>query len=246
MRPAMVYTRFELLRTFRNRRFLLFSVGFPLIIYALIAIPNRNDGPLKGTGIPLALYFMVSLASFGTMMAMVSSGARIAGERSTGWTRQLRITPLTTRAYFRAKILTAYAMSIVSIALLFAFGIALGVRLPAVEWLQMTALMLIGLLPFAALGITLGHLLNVDSMGPASGGLVSLLAFLSGTWFPIGAHGFMHGLAVALPSYWLVQASHVSIGGNGWGSTGWLVVVGWTIVLTAAARYAYRRDTKRV
>ena len=42
------------------------------------------------------------------MAAMISTGARIATERTTGWTRQLRITPLRTRAYFRAKILTAY------------------------------------------------------------------------------------------------------------------------------------------
>jgi ABC-2 type transport system permease protein len=243
---ALAYTRYELLRTARNRRFLLFSLGFPLIIYAIVAIPNRNEGPLEGTGIPLALYYMVSLASFGTMMAMVTSGARIAGERSTGWTRQLRITPLTPFAYFRAKLLTAYIMAVTTIALLFAFGIALGVSLPAGDWAQMTALMLIGLLPFAALGIALGHVLNVDSVGPATGGVVSLLAFLGGTWFPVAAHGFLHVVALALPSYWLVQASHVSLGGAGWGATGWLVVGGWTLVLSQVARLAYRRDTNRV
>lgn len=240
------YTRYELLRTFRNRRFLLFSLGFPLVMYAAFAIPNRHDRDFGSSGIPFALYYMVSLASFGTMMAMVSSGARIAGERATGWTRQLRITPLSTRAYFRAKVVTAYAMSVTSITLLFAFGIALGVSLPLSDWASMVGLLLVGLLPFAALGVTLGHLLNVDSMGPATGGIVSILAFLSGTWFPVAAHGFLHGLALALPSYWLVQASHVSLGGGGWGSTGWLVVGAWTVVLTQAARLAYRRDTKRV
>jgi ABC-2 type transport system permease protein len=243
---ALAYTRFELLRTFRNRRFLLFSLGFPLVLYAMIAVPNRGEQDFDGSGIPLALYYMVGLASFGTMMAMVSSGARIANERTTGWTRQLRITPLTSRAYFRAKILTAYAMAATTIALLFAFGFATGVRLPVGEWAQMTLLMLIGLAPFAALGILLGHLMTVDSMGPATGGLVSLLALVSGTWFPVGAHGFMHDLAVSLPSYWLVQASHVSFGGQGWSATGWIVVVGWTVVLARLARIAYRRDTQRV
>jgi ABC-2 type transport system permease protein len=37
---------------------------------------------------------MVGLAAFGTMGAVLSSGARIAAERSTGWNRQLRLTPL--------------------------------------------------------------------------------------------------------------------------------------------------------
>jgi ABC-2 type transport system permease protein len=243
---AVAYTRFELLRTFRNRRFLLFSLGFPLVLFAILAVPNRDDQNFGGTGIPFALYYMVSLASFGTMMAMVSSGVRIAGERTTGWTRQLRITPLTSGAYFRAKILTAYAMAGTSIALMFGFGLAIGVSLPVNEWAQMIGLMLVGLAPFAALGVLLGHLMTVDSMGPATGGIVSLLALVSGTWFPVAAHGVMHALALGLPSYWLVQAGHVSIGGQGWTSTGWIVVAVWTIVLTRLARFAYRRDTNRV
>ena len=54
---------------------------------------------------------MVGLAAFGTMNAMLSAGARIAGERAVGWNRQLRITPLSTRTYFRAKVLTGYLMA---------------------------------------------------------------------------------------------------------------------------------------
>jgi ABC-2 type transport system permease protein len=49
----------------------------------------------------------------------------------------------------------------------------------------MTGLILVGLLPFAALGVLLGHLLTPDTIGPAAGGLVSLLALVSGTWFPL-------------------------------------------------------------
>ena len=67
---------------------------------------------------------MVSLASFGTMMSMMSAGFRIAGERQVGWTRQLRITPLSVRCYMRAKILTAYAMAGVSLALLYASAVS--------------------------------------------------------------------------------------------------------------------------
>ena len=34
---AVTYARYELLRTFRNRRFFIFSLGFPLVLYFLIA-----------------------------------------------------------------------------------------------------------------------------------------------------------------------------------------------------------------
>lgn len=239
------YTRAEVRRAFRNRRFFLFAVGFPLVIYLLVAAPNRGVHDLDGSGISAPLYFMVGLAAFGGMNAVVSIGGRIAAERSVGWTRQLRLTPLSTRGYFRAKVATAYALALVTLGVLYFSGSTLGVRLPAGEWLRMTGLILIGLVPFVALGIFLGHILTAESTGPAIGGITALFALLGGTWFPI-QNGVMHDIAEALPSYWLVQASHVSLGGPGWTGLGWFVVAAWTVALGALAARAYRRDTQRI
>jgi ABC-2 type transport system permease protein len=240
-----VYTRYELLRTFRNRRFLLFAFGFPLVLYVLIAAPNRHVHNLAKSGISAPLYFMVGLLTFGVMNSMLSTGARIAAERSVGWNRQLRITPLSPRTYFRTKVLTGYAMALATIGLLYAAGFALGVRLAAGDWLHMTGLILVGLVPFAAIGILMGHLLTADSIGPALGGTTALLAFLGGVWFPLGHHGALHAIGQALPSYWLVQAAHVGTGGSGWGMHGWIVLAAWTAGATILARRAYVRDTKR-
>jgi ABC-2 type transport system permease protein len=178
------------------------------------------------------------------MNAVVGGGARIAFERVIGWTRQLRLTPLSARAYFATKVTAAYLSALLTIAVLYTAGISLGVSMTAGEWLQMTGLLLVGLLPFAALGIALGHLLGPEAVGPTIGGLSGLLGFLGGVWFPLG-DGVMRDIAQALPSYWLVEASHVSLGGPGWSATGWLVVAGWTAALSALAVYAYRRDTSR-
>jgi ABC-2 type transport system permease protein len=243
---ALLYTRYELLRTLRNRRFFVLSLGFPLVLFFLIAGPQRNNHSLAGSGIPAPLYYMIGMISFGTMSGMLSSGARIAAERAVGWNRQLRISPLSTRSYLRAKILTAYMMALLTILALYASGAALGVSLPAGRWLQMTLLILISLVPFAALGIAVGHMLTPDSIGPAVGGGVGLLAFLGGTWFPIPGSGFLHDVAQILPSYWLVQASHVAFGGHPWPAKAWIVIGAWTVVLTVLARHAYRHDTGRV
>jgi len=238
------FIRYELIRNFRNRRFFVFTIGFPLALYLLIAGPNRGEGNLGGSGISAPLYFMVGLAALGTMNAVVGSGGRIAFERVSGWTRQLRLTPLRPRAYLGTKVAAAYLSALLTIAVLYAAGIGLGVSLSAGAWFQMTGLLLVGLLPFAALGIMLGHLLGVEAVGPTIGGLSGLLGFLGGVWFPLG-DGVMRDIAQALPSYWLVRASHVSLGGPGWSATGWLVVAGWTVLLSLAALYAYRRDTAR-
>jgi ABC-2 type transport system permease protein len=241
---GLMYTRYELLRAFRNRRFFFLSLGFPLVLFFVIVLPQRNVSDFAGTGVSAPLYYMVGLASFGTMFAMVSSGGRIANERQAGWTRQLRITPLPVRAYFRAKLLTSYATALTSLALLYLAGASLGVSLSAHDWLQMSGLVVVALLPFGALAILLGHLMTVESIGPITGGTVSLLAVLSGTWFPVT--GVLHEVGQWLPSYWLVQAGRVTLEGHGWGAQGWAVVGAWTVVLGVLAGVAYRRDTERV
>lgn len=243
---TLTYLRYELLRTLRNRRFFLLSLGFPLVLFFAIASPNRHVHNFNGSGISFPLYYMVGMATFGTMSAVLSCGGRIAAERAVGWNRQLRITPLSPRAYFRVKVITGYMMASITLLALYAAGTSLGVRLTGSEWLRMTGLMLVGLVPFAALGIMLGHLLTPDSVGPAMGGGVSLLALLGGIWFPLSGHGFLPELAQFVPSYWLARASHVALGGQPWSTKGWIVMVAWTLALSALAARAYRRDTGRI
>jgi ABC-2 type transport system permease protein len=241
---GVTYARMEVLRTLRNRFFLFFSLGFPLILFYIIGGPNSSEDDFQGTGLNAAVYYMVSLAAFGAMNAMVSSGSRIALERDAGWTRQLRISPLTSGAYFGAKLVTGFICAIATILLLFVAGLTLGVDLSAGEYLKTVLLMLIALIPIAALGIWMGHVLSADSTGPAIGGGTALLALLSGTWFPI-TDGFIRQLGELLPSWWLVQASRNAIGAESWPLKAWVVLAVWTVVLTALARRAYMRDSGR-
>lgn len=236
------YTRYEIVRSLRNLRFFAFSLVFPLTLFLLIATPNRHE---VVDGIPFPLQYMTGMAAWGTMTAVIAGGARISMERSLGWNRQLRVTPLSPRTYLQAKVLSGYLVALVSIVLLYAAGTALGVRLSATHWLTMTAMILIGLIPFAALGILLGHLLSPDSMGPAMGGVTSLLGLLGGAWGPITGDGVMHRLAELVPSYWLVEAGHTALGGGMWPVQGWIVLAAWTLVLTRLAARAWRRDTRR-
>jgi ABC-2 type transport system permease protein len=61
----LAYTRFELVRTLRNRRMLLFSLGFPLLLFYTIAGPSRHQHNFNGSGISIPLYYMVGMVSFG-------------------------------------------------------------------------------------------------------------------------------------------------------------------------------------
>ncbi|HWD96249.1 MAG TPA: ABC transporter permease [Acidimicrobiales bacterium] len=240
----LTYVRYEVLRTVRNRRFLIFSLVFPLILFLTIAGAHRN---IKVDGIGFPLYYMTGMAAWGSMTSVISSGARIAQERQVGWTRQLRITPLKTITYFSAKILTGYLMALFSIVVLALAGTLIGVRLDATGWLTMLGLLLVGLIPFAVMGIMLGHLISVDSLGPAIGGITSLFALLGGVFGPLVTGGALFAVVKCLPSYWLVQAGKSALeGGHIWTSQAWIVIAVWSIVLARVGARVYRRDTQKV
>jgi ABC-2 type transport system permease protein len=245
---SLTYTKYELLRLTRNKRFFIFSLGFPLVLFLTIAGSNKHQTINLGTFIiSFPLYYMIGMAGYGAMIAAMAGGGRIAAERSVGWNRQLRLTPLKPRTYFRTKVLTSYLMALVSIALLYIAGISYGVRItPIGRWFEMTGLLLVGLAPFIAIGVLAGHLLTTDSIGPALGGGSAFFGFLGGQWFPLPSHGVLHVIGECIPSYWLTQASHIGIGGNAWGALGWFVVAAWTVVAALLAAWAYRRDTQRV
>ena len=240
------YLRYEVLRTFRNRRFLIFSLSFPLILFYAVAGPNRH-APQPIAGVSFPLYYMVGMVTWGTMIAVISTGGRISGERQVEWIRQTRITPLPVRVYFAAKVLCGYLMALLTMGALYLAGMSLGVRLPAADWLKLTALLLVGLVPLAVLGVLFGHLLTPDSLGPAIGGVTSLLALLGGSYGALFTHGVLLKIAKCVPSYWLVQTARSALGPGTWPpAQSWIVLSAWTAVLAVAATRVYRRDTARV
>ena len=235
------YLYYEVLRNFRNWRFFFLALAFPLVLYFTVAGANRHT-VFDGTAFPL--YFMVAMATLGTMAGVVSGAAIIAAERSSGWTRQMRITPLGTGAYFGAKVLNAYLRALLTIALMCLAGTLLGVRLSVGEWLTVIGLLLVGLVPFTVLGVLLGHLVGPDASAPAVGGIVTLFCLLGGVYgFQIAKSGAVFEVIKALPSYWLVQAGKTALGGGSWPTEGWIVIAVWTAVLTLVAVLVYRRDT---
>ncbi len=240
---AATHVRYEILRTLRNPRSLGITVGLPLVLFFAVAGANRH-GHVEGISFPL--YFMGAMAAYGAMFATVQPGARIALDRSKGWTRQLRITPLRARTYFVAKVLAAYLVALVSLVALFLAGASFGVHMTSGRWLELAALLLIGLAPLVAIGVAVGHLVAPDSLTPAVGGLVVVFALLGGAYGPLFTNGTMLSVVKLLPSYWLVRASRVAVGGGGWPGEGWAVVAGWTAAMVLVAVLAYRRDTARV
>ena len=241
---SSTHFRYEVLRLLRNRVFYAVTLALPLVLFFGVASGQRH-ATFDGTSFPL--YFMAAMAVYGSMFAAVGPGARIARDISGGWTRQLRITPLRAPTDLAAKVASAYLLALPTMVLLYLAGALLGVRLAASQWLEMTGLILVGLVPFVVIGFIVGYLMPVDALTPALGGIVVLFSLFGGVYgFELAKSGPMFDVMKALPSYWLVQAGKsVAAGGGSWPGQAWLVIAVWTVVLVPVAGLAYRRNAAR-
>jgi len=142
---------------------------------------------------------------------------------------------------------SAYLLALPTLALLYLAGVSLGVRLTASQWLEMTGLILVGLVPFVVIGFVLGYLMPVDALTPALGGIVVLFSLFGGVYgFELAKSGPLFEVMKALPSYWLVQAGKTVVtGGGGWPAEAWIVIAAWTAILVPIAGLAYRRNSAR-
>jgi ABC-2 type transport system permease protein len=86
------YFVFELRRLVREPRLFVFTVFMPVISYVIFT----GVGDVRGDagGIPVAAALMVGLAGYGAVAGVLSVGIGVSGERTSGWLRQLRVTPL--------------------------------------------------------------------------------------------------------------------------------------------------------
>ncbi|MET7489070.1 ABC transporter permease [Streptomyces sp. NPDC005538] len=175
--------KLELTRALRNRKFLFFSVIYPSVIFLLV---SNQTGNVDGTGLSVAKYVMVSMASFGALTAvLMGNSERIAKERENGWVRQLRLTPLPGRGYVLAKTASAAVVSLPSIVVVFAVAaLVKDVRLDAWQWLALTGAIWAGSLVFAALGVAIGYLASGDAVRPITMIIYFGLSILGGLWFP--------------------------------------------------------------
>jgi ABC-2 type transport system permease protein len=244
--PFLAYLRLEVRRSLRNRRYLLFTIAFPLILYVLYTsvIPADSTGEIGGLAWPA--YFLVSMAAYGAIGAAMSQAAPIATERRTGWARQLRVTPLPGIAYVAAKVVGSVIVTVPALALVATAGSLVNhLDVSVVNLVAMVAVLAIASLPFAALGLLLGYLLDVES---AQGGMVLTffgLAILGGLFAPLEA--FPDGLATmarVLPSSHFASLGRSVLAGRLPDALDIVVVAAWALVISAAAAWRYRVDER--
>ena len=237
------YLSLELRRALRDRRYVGVVMGWPVASYLLFSTVFGAAAD-RAEGLDPHVEIMVAMATFGAIGAVLMGTApRMAAERQSGWTRQLHLTPLRSSSVLAARVMAAVLLTLPAICITFAAASAVkGVTLPAWEWPTMVAVLLAGVVPFAALGTVIGNLTDGDSATGVTSIVYLTLAALGGLWMPVKVlPAEMRAVAHALPSYrlaelaWRIAAGHTP-------PVGAVAVLGaWAAALTVLAVPVARR-----
>jgi ABC-2 type transport system permease protein len=237
----IAFMRFEIVRTLRNVRFLVMLLAFPVLLYLIYA---KQHGTSQG--LTVATLLLVSLAVYSGMgSAMFASGPQLARERQNGWMRQLRISPISTRSWFAAKLAQSILLIIPGLVALLALALTYGhVHLAAGRLGVLAVVLVLGAIPFCALGLVIG--LSFDGATAQVAQMITLLvlAFLGGIFVQWSSlpHG-MQTIGKALPSYHLAQLGWNAAAGRALGMTNVAALAAWTVALAAVALWKWRQES---
>lgn len=234
--------RLEVRRVLRNRRTLMFVLVFPSVFYLIFSgTVRKNSG-----GSEALAYLMINMAVYGAMVGTTAGGAAVAVERSLGWSRQLRLTPLRPAAYVAMKILTAMTLGLVAIVAEFSVAAVTGVRVGADVWLLAGLGAWLGSLVFAAFGLFMGFLLPSENVMQFVGPVLAIMAMFGGLFIPVEMlPPAMRAVVVWSPVYGVAQIARAPLMG-GLTASAVVSLILWTLVFGAGAMALFRRDTARV
>lgn len=239
--------RLEVRRLLRNRRTLIFTLVVPVIFFLIFGLNGAYANDRSGHG-NVSAYVMISLALYGAVLATTSGGAMVSIERAQGWSRQLRLTPLTPLAYILTKMLSALVLGGFSVSAVYIVGAITGKpSMPLHLWIITALALWIGSLLFAAFGLFVGYLLPSENVMQIIGFALMLFSFGAGVFIPLSQ--FSHTLrtiAQFTPLYGLSGLVHFPLEGGTLRVT-WVVnLLAWFVIFVGGAAWRFRRDTARV
>jgi len=247
-RAYWMESKTELLKMTRLKQYSISTVAFPLMFYCFfgLAMGRQSLGAVS-----ISRYLLATYGAFGVMGAtLYAFGVGVAVERGLGWLEVKRASPMPPAAYFVAKGVVSLTFGALVVTLLFALGAIFGgVRMPAAQWLLMWGALVVGAIPFGAMGLAIGSFAGPNS----AAGLVNMIylpmAFCGGLWMPIDVlPKVLQQIAPFLPSYHFGQIAlailRAPVQGTVWGHVE--ALLGFGLVFAGVAWIGQARDRDKV
>jgi ABC-2 type transport system permease protein len=233
VRAYLTEARFESLRMFRVLGFSLPFLLLPVALYLLFGVVLFGDA--VRTDPATGKFLFAAFAVFGVMgPGMFGFGVTIATERDQGLLTLKRALPAPAGSYLLAKLLMTMLFAFIVMATMIPAALLLGhLPLTFAQCLNVTAINVLGSLPFCAIGLFIG----TRASGKAAIAFVNLIyvpmMHVSGLFYPLPK--FLRTISPVWPTYHLQQLVFAALGVPFYGKSAVhiAVLVGVTVVLTA-------------
>ncbi|MER8047153.1 ABC transporter permease [Streptomyces sp. NPDC094032] len=236
------YVRLEIRRTLRDAGFAISSIAMPVMMYLLFTnIGGSNTAEVKTAA-------MIGMAAYGALGAALSLGTGVAEDKSSGWLRQLRITPMPPRQVVTGRALTGTVVVLPAIAaVLLAGALVNGVRLGAWQWAAVALALWAGSLPFTLLGLGNGYRLSAQTTGVVNIACNLGLSVVGGLWFPVDLFPqWLRTLSSYTPTNRFAELGRDLTEGAMPGTAALVILVAWAVLFGAYATVSYRRSARTV
>ena len=243
MNSTLALARAEVRRLGRKKRYSIFSVGLPVVLYLVIAPSVKH---YEVYGVAYAAYYMIAMASIGAFSgALTGNAQRISQERKDGWVRQLRLTALPANAYVVAKIIASMVITVPSIVIVLVLGRFYGgVQMELWKWFAVGGTIWIGSLMFTALAVALGYRFMPDSVQPMAMFAYFVMSILGGLWFALT--GFLAKIGKFFPTYQITRIGTDVISNHNVPATAYITILAWFAGFLVLAVLAVRGTAETV
>jgi len=237
-RALAAQSRVEVLLQLRRGENLIVTLAVPLGILVFFAkvdttIPSDFAQPVDFL-VPGVLSLAVMAA------AMVSLGIATGFERRYGVLKRLGSTPLSRGGLLAAKTATVLLFELVEAVLIVVTGIALGWSPPG-GLVPALALLLIGTIAFAGIGLLMAGTLRAEANLAAANALFLVLLFLGGMAYPLDKlPGALQAIAKLLPAAALSDTVRSVLSTQPFPTGQFLVLLAWAVAAPLAAAHWFR------
>ncbi len=192
----------ELRGTLRTAGFAIPFILVPVAIYILFGVVIAGSTIEPGSSLPN--YLFCSFSAIAAIMPGLFSCVPLATEREGNLLVLKRALPLPPGAMIVAKVVMAASVAAIAVTLVAVAALILGtVTLSPLQMLIIWAVMIVGTIPFSAIGLLLGSIVSA-SAAPAWGNLIFLpMMWLSGLFIPLP--GSLEKWVVVWPAFHLNQ-----------------------------------------
>jgi ABC-2 type transport system permease protein len=246
--PAMLaeQVRVDTLKVLRLPGLLVALILLPLVLFTFLGLSHLGD---RLGGISAGPYLLASFGAFSTSSSMLLTfGLGLSQERAAKLDVLMRASPMPAAVFLGAKVITALAVALMSLLVLMAYVILVGgVHLELASLAYLVAVLLLGALPFLAMGFSLAYLAEPATANAVLNLAYVVLGFGSGLLIPLTAlPAAVQAVAPVLPTYRYASLAWSAVGSP---SPSTLVDVIWLLAYAAVfftiAVWAYQREEQR-